>query len=250
MARTSRIAAGSPDAMVFTDIDGATGEMVLKTAARADANNWGTPVEIARGDAIVAADISRISDGSLLAAWVEIGAADLANPTAPSMIKSARSTDGGATWSAPAEVASLDRVADRLFLESSGALNALIFCTAEGGPSSELRTVSGATFTPVGGWAAARRIGPDAGHRRARCGGLRRLGVVRLRDRRRRAEGIDVERRRPGRDRQRTGRGEGICSVADAWRALCDRLRPGGGRRADASVGRRQSFPDRHPLPR
>lgn len=155
-----RIAAGASDSLLFADVDPATGEMVLKAAVRVDENNWGAPTEVARGAGIVAADIAELSDGSLLAVWSEIEAADLANPSAPSIVRSSRSTDAGANWSAPAEIASPGGVADRLFLEVAGALNGLVFSVAEAGPDSDLRVISGATFSVGGGWSAVTELAP------------------------------------------------------------------------------------------
>ncbi|HCN30049.1 MAG TPA: hypothetical protein DIT64_15185 [Verrucomicrobiales bacterium] len=151
---THRIAAGTPDLMVFPDIDPMTGRMLLRAAVRVNETTWGTPVTLGDEDGIVAADAARLSNGTLLAVWTSIAAADLASPGAGSTIRFSTSTNGGVTWSAPATAAVLAGVADTLHLETSGTFNSLVYLMREGFPGSPLQSISGMTYSTVSGWSA------------------------------------------------------------------------------------------------
>ena len=133
----TRLAAGdgAMDALAYTDVNPDTGAMRLLASFRAEDSPFSAPVVVAEASGVVAVTIAQ-HDGVWTTAWTEIEGAALGNAFPSSQIRASQSTDGGATWSAPVLVATLDGVANKLELISGGNQLGLLFLHTEEGPAA------------------------------------------------------------------------------------------------------------------
>ena len=133
--------AGSSCAMLFTDTDPMTGNMVLKASFLGAAGTWSAPVALASAGGILACDIGQLPSGRWMAVWTQISPADVANPFPPSAVMCSLSDTNGANWTAPGTVAALADVADRLALIAGTSVTGLAFTHTPGDPFDASHTL-------------------------------------------------------------------------------------------------------------
>lgn len=108
---------GGIDLLVHTDVNPDTGMIQLKVTPRLNDGQLGTSSKIAENVGIIAADVALLPNGDVLGVWSTVNEADLTNPFASqSEVYFAKSTDAGATWSAPMMIDSPDKVVNAIDL--------------------------------------------------------------------------------------------------------------------------------------
>lgn len=149
---------GTPGLLLFTDVDAATGRMQLKSARRSTETTWAAPVTVREAPGIIAAKITRLSAGTLLAVWSELAENDLSAPSPPSALHYATSADDGVTWSSSQIAASLTHTAAELFLGTSGTTTALVWLAPSGSPEAPQKSAHAMRFVPATGWTAPAQL--------------------------------------------------------------------------------------------
>ncbi|OQX07408.1 MAG: hypothetical protein BWK80_49505, partial [Desulfobacteraceae bacterium IS3] len=138
---------GASDAVLFTDMKTAGGNMALKMSFRTGTTAWGTPVQIAETPgAVIDSEIAAIPGGGWMAVWTEIDHKDTDDFFPPSKIMYSKSDAAGQTWTAPLAVATLPDVAAYLRLIRMGGSIALIFMETDDGPYAKNFKVKGTVW--------------------------------------------------------------------------------------------------------
>jgi hypothetical protein len=121
--------------LAYSDVEPATGQMLLKVVRRSASGLWETPVTVATAAGIVNVGLTHLATGKWVAVWTRIDAADAQNPFPPSTLMFSHSADG-VSWNPPALLASLSGVAAELRLVASGDRVALAFAETDQGPTA------------------------------------------------------------------------------------------------------------------
>ena len=126
---TYATAAGSTEAIAFTDMLSVGGDMGLKVMLRTGPTNWSQPKMVFQTKgAVVTAQVAPKPDGSgWLAVWTEIEASHVDEFYPPSLIRYATSDATGSIWTAPQAIVALDQVAATLRLVPFGTGLALVY---------------------------------------------------------------------------------------------------------------------------
>ncbi|MBI2926295.1 MAG: carboxypeptidase regulatory-like domain-containing protein [Verrucomicrobia bacterium] len=160
----------SPDRgemLLFTDIDPATGRMILKASSRFGAGPWATPLAISSAGGILNHAVTSLPTGSWLAVWTQLDASEVGNPFPATTIMYSTSDASGANWSAPATVATLSDVATELKLISNLGLTGLVYLHTGGGPKATRFDVE-ATSWDGAQWSPSQRVAAQAEVRKVR----------------------------------------------------------------------------------
>jgi len=161
-AGTLDFSPGSSPGLVYTQTDPAGGMKLLMSLW--SPTGFGAPVEVAKAPgAIVAAALSPLPASQApfgwMLAWSEIAPADLGNPLAASVLKSAISSDAqGRSWNVPREIATLDKVAVKLDLQRTANRLLLLWMQPTDTILSEVRAIRLATSATLGNWNAPQTL--------------------------------------------------------------------------------------------
>ena len=147
--------ATAPGTLVYTDINPATSNMVLRLVAN------GEPVTIAEAGGILSVDTARLPSGKWLVVWSEIAPTDVGNLFPASTIKYSLSDTNGRNWSAPGTVVSLSDAASELRLVISDTLAGLVYLHTADGLLATRYSIAGSTWDGAT-WSAPSELLVDA----------------------------------------------------------------------------------------